>query len=153
VIKIGIKTALDFACINDYAYIEKRFTVTGLRTWYELRGLSCLQMEYVQPDKKGICTGRSFGQKTDDYNQIEDALASFVMNVSPKLREQGALCGQLQVFLQTSQFEVVHKIKSAAYHMDLAVPTNITQELLKYATECLKRIYKSGYPYQRSVYF
>ena len=148
-IRIGINTAYDFSCINDYGYIEKRFTVTGLRTWYELRGLSCLQMEYFPPDKKGMCTGRSFGQKTDDYKQIEDALASFVQNVAPKLREQGSLCGQLQVFLQTSQFEVVHKLKSAAYTMDLAIPSNITQELLHYAIECLKRIYKPGYPYQK----
>ena len=148
-IGIGINTAYDFSCINDYGYIEKRFTITGLRTWYELRGLSCLQMEYFPPDKKGMCTGRSFGQKTDDYKQIEDALASFVQNVAPKLREQGSLCGQLQVFLQTSQFEVVHKLKSAAYTMDLAIPSNITQELLHYAIECLKRIYKPGYPYQK----
>ena len=60
---IGISTAWDYASINDYAYIEKRFTVTGLRTWYELRGTACLQMEYMQPDKKGINTGRSFGEK------------------------------------------------------------------------------------------
>jgi DNA polymerase V len=89
-----VNTAYDFSIINDYAYVEKRYTVTGLRTWYELRRLSCLQMEYIQPDKKGICTGRSFGQKTDDYNQIEDSLASFVLNIAPKLREQGSLCDE-----------------------------------------------------------
>jgi DNA polymerase V len=148
-IKIGVNTPKDFAAINNYEYINKRFTITGLRTLYELQGKSVLSMEYLPPDKKGICTGRSFGQKTDDYKVIEDALCAFVQNSAPKLRKQGALCGQLQVFLQTSQFEVVHKIKSAAYHMDLAIPTNITQELLRYAVECLKRIYRPGYPYQK----
>ena len=73
----------------------------------------------------------------------------FRTDAAPKLRKQGSLCGQLQVFLQTSQFEVVNKIKSAAWHMDLAIPTNITQELLRYAIECLKRIHKPGYPYQK----
>ncbi|TWR25251.1 Y-family DNA polymerase [Mucilaginibacter pallidiroseus] len=148
-IKIGVNTAYDFATINNYEYVEKRFTVTGLRTWYELNGKSVLKMEYVQPDKKGICTGRSFGQKTDDYKVIEDALCAFVQNSAPKLRAQGSLCGQLQVFLHTSQFEVVHKLKSAAYTMELAIPTNITQELLRYAVESLKRIYRPGYPYQK----
>lgn len=148
-IKIGIKTALDFARVNNYEYIEKRFTVTGLRTWYELNGREALKMEYLPPDKKGICTGRSFGEKTSDYKQIEDALCAFVQNSAPKLRKQGALCGTLQVFLMTSQFEVVHKRKSAAHTMELAIPTNITQELLKYALECLKRIYRPGYPYQK----
>jgi len=148
-IKIGVNTAKDFAAINNYEYVCKRFTITGLRTWYELNGQSVLGMEYLPPDKKGICTGRSFGEKTDDYHVIEDALCAFVQNSAPKLRKQGSFCGQLQVFLQTSQFEVVHKIKSAAYHMDLAIPTNITQELLRYAIECLKRIYRPGYPYQK----
>lgn len=148
-IRIGINTAWDFAAINNYEYVEKRFTVTGLRTWYELNGKSVLKMEYIQPDKKGICTGRSFGTKTDDYKVIEDALCAFVQNSAPKLRDQGSLCGQIQVFLQTSQFEAVHKLKSAAYNMDLAIPTNITQELLHYAVECHKRIYRPGYPYQK----
>jgi DNA polymerase V len=148
-IRIGVNTAKDYAAINNYEYIHKRFTITGLRTWYELNGKSVLSMEYLPPDKKGICTGRSFGQKTDDYRTIEDALCAFVQNSAPKLRAQGSLCGQLQVFLHTSQFEVVQKIKSAAYTMDLAIPTNITQELLKYAIQCLRRIYRPGYPYQK----
>lgn len=84
-------------------------------------------MEYLPPEKKGICTGRSFGKKTDDYKILEDALCAFVQNSAPKLRKQATLCGQLQVFLQTSHFEVANKNKSAAYHMDLAIPTNTTQ--------------------------
>jgi DNA polymerase V len=148
-INIGVSTAWDFAAINNYEYLEKRFTVTGLRTWYELRGTSCLQMEYVQPDKKGINTGRSFGTKTEDYNAIEDALCTYVQNSAPKLRAQGSLCSRIQVFLMTSQFEVVHKRKSAAWQMDIAIPTNVTQELLKYAIQCLKRIYRPGFPYQK----
>ncbi len=148
-IRIGVNTAWDFAEIKSYEYVQDRFTITGLRTWYELNGKSVLSMEYLPPEKKGICTGRSFGQKTDDYRVIEDALAAFVQNSAPKLRTQKTLCGQLQVFLMTSQFEVVHKLKSAAYSMDLAIPTNITQELLRYAIECLNRIYRPGYPYQK----
>jgi len=147
--QIGVSTAWDFAVINDYAYIEKRFTITGLRTWYELRGTPCLKMEYIRADKKGINTGRSFGQKTDDYRVLEDALCSFVQNSAPKLREQGSLCGQIQIFLMTSQFEVTHKIKAISTVIDIAIPTNITQELLRYATECLKKIYQPGYPYQK----
>ena len=147
--KIGISTAWDFASINNYEYLEKRFTITGLRTWYELRGTSCLPMEYNQADKKGINTGRSFGAKTDDYTIIEDALCAYVQNSAPKLRDQGSLCGRIQVFLMTSQFEVVQKRKSAVWQMDIGIPTNVTQELLKYAIECLKRIYRPGYPYQK----
>jgi len=149
-IKVSINTAWDFAQLNNYEYIHKRFTITGLRTWYELNGKAVLKMEYEAEDKKGISTGRSFGQKTDDYNILEDALSAFVQNSAPKLRAQRSLCGQIQVFLLTSLFEKKKSIiRSAALNMDLAIPTNITQELLKYAIEALKRIYKPGYPYQK----
>ena len=148
--KVGINTAWDFAQLNNYEYIHKRFTITGLRTWYELNGKPVLKMEYEVEDKKGISTGRSFGQKTDDYKVLEDALCTFVQNSAPKLRAQHSFCGQLQVFLLTSMFEKNKStIRSAAINMDIAIPTNITQELLKYAIESLKRIYKPGFPYQK----
>ena len=37
-IKIGVNKAWDFAAINNYEYVKERFTITGLRTWYELNG-------------------------------------------------------------------------------------------------------------------
>lgn len=76
-------------------------------------------------------------------------MLAFVQNKAPKLPAQGPFCAPFKVLSHASQFEVVHKLKSAAYTMDLAIPTNITQELLKYAVECLKRIYRPGYPYQK----
>jgi DNA polymerase V len=148
-IRAGYPTAWAFASIKNHEAIRDMFTITGLRTWYELNGTKAIQMEYEQPDKKGICTGRSFGQKTDDYVQIEDALCAYVLNSAPKVREQGLLVGQLQVFLHTSRFEVNNRIKSAAYTMDINPPTSLSQELIHYAVECLKRIYAPGYPYQK----
>ncbi len=148
-IRVGYKTAWAYSLVNNHEAIKEMFTITGLRTWYELRGTKSINMEYAQPDKKGICTGRSFGQKTDDYGQIEDALSAFVQNTAPKVRDQGLLVGRIEVFLHTSQFEVVHKLKSAAYTMEINPPTNLTQELLHYAVASLKKIYVPGFPYQK----
>lgn len=149
-IKKKYVTAWQFAeDIKNPEVIKNMFTITGLRTWYELRGTKAIKMEYVQPDKKGICTGRSFGEKTDNYQVIEDALSAYVQNSSVKVRDQGLLVGRIEVFLHTSRFEVVHKLKSAAYVMEINPPTNLNQELLKYAIQCLKRIYVPGFPYQK----
>jgi DNA polymerase V len=35
--------------------------VTGGRTVYELRGISCLPLELMKPTRKGIAVTRSFG--------------------------------------------------------------------------------------------
>jgi DNA polymerase V len=42
--------------------IRKKMTVTGLRTVWELRGISCLALDEMAPDKKAIGCSRMFGR-------------------------------------------------------------------------------------------
>ena len=46
----------------DQQWIKKNFGVVGLRTVKELNGLSCISLESVAKNKKGITSSRSFGQ-------------------------------------------------------------------------------------------
>lgn len=59
--KQGVKTAYDFTQLPG-SWVRKNMTVTGERTWKELRGISCIDMESAPPAKKQICTSRSFGK-------------------------------------------------------------------------------------------
>ena len=46
----GVNTAFDF--INLPAdFVQSEMTIVGLRTWQELRGQKCVEMEYETPDK------------------------------------------------------------------------------------------------------
>ncbi len=58
--KLGVNTAADLAALEpDDA--RALMTVTGGRVVYELRGVSCLPLELLEPTRKGIAVTRSFG--------------------------------------------------------------------------------------------
>ena len=47
----GVKTAYDFT-LKSESWVRKEFSVTGLRTWKELRGLACIDFEAGNKKKK-----------------------------------------------------------------------------------------------------
>ena len=47
--------------------------VTGGRTVYELRGISCMPLELVEPTRKGIAVTRSFGAPVTSWQQMREA--------------------------------------------------------------------------------
>jgi DNA polymerase V len=68
-LKIGVKTAADLAALdpNDARAL---MTVTGGRTVHELRGISCLPLELMEPTRKGIAVTRSFGAPVTSWREM-----------------------------------------------------------------------------------
>ncbi|WP_263382205.1 hypothetical protein [Granulicella arctica] len=52
-------------------------TVTGGRTVFELRGISCLPLELTEPTRKGIAVTRSFGAPVTSWQEMREAIASY----------------------------------------------------------------------------
>jgi len=50
---VGVKSAYDFTQMPR-AWVRKNMTVVGERTWRELLGEPCIQMETVTPSKQSI---------------------------------------------------------------------------------------------------
>ena len=63
-------------------------TVQGLRTVWELRGESCIELEEVVPDKKQIVSSRSFGKDVSDYKELSEAIATYSTRAAEKLRSK-----------------------------------------------------------------
>ena len=83
----GVITAYDFTLLSQ-AWVRKNMTVVGERTWKELRGVACFDMESAPPAKKQICTSRSFGKMIDDYDNLSEAIATHAATFARKLRQQ-----------------------------------------------------------------
>lgn len=92
--KQGVKTAYDFIQLPE-AWVRKEMTVTGERTWKELRGISCIRMESIPPAKKQICTSRSFGKMISDIDTLIEAIATHASTCARKLRKQKAYAHSL----------------------------------------------------------
>ena len=147
--KQRVKTAYDFTQLPG-SWVRKNMTVVGERTWKELRGISCIDMESVPPAKKQICTSRSFGKMLTDIDTMAEAIATHASTCAKKLRQQKSYATSLMVFIHTNNFreDLPQYWKNTVIH--LPVPTNDTLEIVHYALAGLKTIFMQGYQYKKA---
>jgi DNA polymerase V len=148
---IGVDTALKFSRLPDN-WLRKNMSVVGLRTAQELRGQPCIPLELHADLKKGITVSRSFGKRLTEYQELEEALSSYVARAGEKLRREGLQAKHMLVFMHTSPFtKDAAKDPYYAPHLSFALPvhTNYTPELVHYAAWALKEMYRPGYRYMK----
>lgn len=143
----NIHTALDLAKA-DRKWIQKRMTVVGLRTVLELNGTPAIELEHHPPAKKSIVSSRSFGEYLTKLDEVMEAVSYFVARASEKMRSQGSACNILNVFIRTNPFKNSPQYYNSA-EVRLPYPMNGTNELLPYANQALKKIFRPGYYYQK----
>lgn len=147
--KYSIFSALDFVNANK-EWIRKNMSVVGLRTMEELQGYPRIDLETTPPDKKAICTSRSFGSMLSEYEPIAEAVANFAASCAAKLRKQKSCAAMLIVFIHTNQFRKDLKQYAQNILVSLPVASNSSMELIKYAEIGLKAIFKKGYLYKKA---
>lgn len=146
---MGIKTALDFQHA-DPASIRKSMGVVGERMFRELNGISCLELETMPPDRKGVMASRSFGSPVESLEELEEALANHVARASEKIRRFGLLATGMEVFLQTNRFRADQPQYSPGIGRTLDRATHSTAGLMSTARDLLRRIYRPGYRYKKT---
>jgi DNA polymerase V len=123
--------------------------VVGERTWLELRGTPCIEMDR-STTKKSICTSRSFGEKLTELPHLAEAVANFAASCAEKLRKQHTLASVLTVFIHTNPFATSQAQYFNQKLMQLPVPTNDTTELIEFALRALNSIFAEGYRYKKA---
>lgn len=146
----SIHTAWDLTQRSE-SWIRKELTVTGVRTWKELRGESCVSIEEL-PHKKSICTSRSFsGIGLSKLADVEEAIANFAATCSHKLRQDHIVCGAMTVFAHTSRFCTNAPQNYIYSNIHLTVPTNDMQEIVATAVKTLREAWREGcYHYKKA---
>jgi len=122
-------------------------TITGLRTVWELRGISCLSLEEVREDRKSIVCSRMFGRPVTEFKELREAVASYLSKACLKLRKQKSLAGYVQVFIETSRFKGDSYSKSLG--LKITKPTANTSDLMNHAQMLLKNLFKEGHKYKK----
>lgn len=145
----GIHSAYDLTRMNR-AWVQKHMTINGVRLWRELRGEPCYSLEQFPPDKQQICTSRSFGTPITDLRTLSHSVATFAGLCAKKLRNQNSCALSLLVFLQTDFHRTDLPQSSKNKIVKFPVFTNDSLEIVKYALQGLREIYKPGYKYKRS---
>lgn len=145
-IKNGFKTAFDLLKAPE-EWIRKKMTVKGQRLLNELKGVPALEWEFETPDRKNICTSRSFGKLQTDKNEIKEALCNYVATCALRLRQQKSCCKKIHVFVQTNPHKTQDQQYLRSITVQLETASNITGELIKYALKGFDIIFKTGYNY------
>ncbi len=139
----GIKTVKDFVEL-DPGTIRKRFSVIMERTWRELHGQSCMELEEVPALKKEIAYTRTFGQPERDLVSLTEAVTEFTSRAAEKLRKQQSLASSILVFIHTSKHRAGPQY-ARSITVPMVRPASDTHSLLSAALRGLRTIYKPGY--------
>lgn len=144
--RAGLHTAWDLTQKSE-TWVQRVMTATGVRTWKELQGFSCIE-EKNMDQKKSICTSRSFSDRgLCRLEDLEEAMANFAAECSLKLRQAGGRCGGLTIFAATSRFLNDGMRHTICMNRELQVVTNDQQELITEALTLLRRAWCEEYTY------
>ena len=131
-------------------WIKKCSNVLSSRTAMELRGISCIELEKTTSKRKSCVVSRSFGKRVENFQELKEAVASYCLNASEKLRSENLVAKALTVFVRTSPFQRNFGYYSNSKTIDFPIATNNSIETVKTAITILESIYKNGCRYQKA---
>ena len=144
----GIKNGLDFTEKSE-SWVRKLFTITGVRTWRELKGQSSIE-SVLTGDKQTICTSRSFDGMEQDKGKLEMYISNYAAHCAQKVRAQKSVCSMVTVFLQTNHFREDLPQHDAGLTVTLLTPASSINEIVKAALRAFRACYKVGFQYKRA---
>ena len=146
---MGIKTAMDLAKADPWT-LRKKFSVVIEKTARELAGTSCLELDEPDPPKQEICSSRAFGERLTELPAIKEAVATYMMRASEKLRAQYSLCKKIRIAIRTGMFNAAEAQYANSVIIELPYFTDDIRMLTKAATEAVERVYRPGYRYSKA---
>ncbi len=120
--------------------LKARCGVVGLRLQRELQGHACLSLDLGDTPKQETCVSRSFSRPITTLEELQQAIATYVVRAAEKLRKQQQWAGALTVFTRTSPFTSTFYSQAASTKLNL--PSNDTAALLAAAQPLVKKIFK-----------
>ncbi|MDD4971320.1 MAG: Y-family DNA polymerase [Paludibacter sp.] len=145
---IGVKTAYDF-CLLSKTWVLNNMTIVGVRLQDDLNGIPTLDMEPVEL-KQSIATTRTFENDYRTYDEVKERVCTFAVTCAEKLRQQHSLCNRIEVFIQSNRFREDDEQYSNSVVVKLPFPTSSSIEIVEFAVQGLKSIYRQGIGYKRA---
>ena len=146
---MNIKSAMDLAKADPWM-LRKKFSVVIEKTARELGGTPCLELDEPDPPKQEICCSRAFGKRLKELPPIKEAVATYMMRASEKLRSQHSLCKKIRVSIRTGMFSPEEAKYANGVLVDLPYPTDDVRLLTKAAIGALDQIFRVGFNYSKA---
>lgn len=95
---MGVDSVGQFVMVSD-AIVRKLMNINGLKTKMELLGMYCHSVQKVPKLKRNIASTRSFGQDIDSFDQIAEAMYSYIKSGVKKLIDNEISPNKATIFL------------------------------------------------------
>ncbi|WP_218827642.1 Y-family DNA polymerase [Rubricoccus marinus] len=138
----GVKTARQLRDLSD-AWVRKHLHTVGMRTVYELRGVSCIPLERAPRPRRTLMRSRSFGTPVTEPLALREALSTHASAACATLREEGLAAKAVQIFYHTGRHGPGPH-RSASLALPLATPTSCTDAILSAVHALLAQSWASG---------
>jgi DNA polymerase V len=116
----------------------------------ELRGVACIGLEEVTPDRKSLIASRSFGQPVETRRGLGEAVSVYTARAAEKMRRQDLATANLAVWIETNSFKPEQRQYNASKAVRLPVATADTGKLIAAAMAAVGIIFKPGYRYKKA---
>jgi len=145
----GIYNAKQLKNISN-TWIKKSSNVLSSKTAMELRGISCIPLEIKSSKRKSCVVSRSFGTRVENFQELQEAIASYCLNGSEKIRSESLVAKSITVSVRTSPFQNKEVYYSNSKTIDFPIATSNSIEIVKTALIALNEIFINGYRYQKA---
>jgi len=146
---MGIRSAMDLAKA-DPSMLRRKFSIVIEKTARELSGTPCLELDEPDPPKQEICCSRMFGKRLTELAPIKEAVATYMMRASEKLRAQKSLCKKIRVSIRTGMFNPDEAKYANGVIVELPYPTDDVRLLTRAAMEAVGQVFRAGFNYSKA---
>lgn len=130
----GVHTVQDF-CERSEDWVRQKFHLPGLRTYLELKGISCTAPSFKEDYQKSLTFSNSFGEPIQSFERLSETVSHYTSRAAHKLREKKLHTQMIALYLKTS---------TSSFHQSVSLdfPTSFTPHLVEAALKLLKTMYK-----------
>lgn len=144
--KIGVDTIGQFMNMDDYM-VKRMMNVNGLKTKLELGGECCYPVITKTKIKKNIASTRSFGEDVNSFEQISEAMYSYIENGVRKLIQNNIHASRCHIFVSGNKHKGQGHYKSIG--VTFQESTQDVNEIWGQVYPQLKKIYKENKMYKK----
>lgn len=118
----------------------------------ELAGTPCLELDEPDPPKQEICCSRMFGKRLTELAPNKEAVVTYMMRASEKLRAQKSLCKKIRISIRTGMFNPEEAKYANGVLIDLPYPTDDVRLLTRATADALDRVFRPGFKYSKAEF-
>ncbi|KGG15072.1 MULTISPECIES: Y-family DNA polymerase [unclassified Prochlorococcus] len=138
----GIRNAKHFRDMSSNK-LKKKLGITGLRLQHELHGKQCLHLSVKAKPKQETCVSKSFKYPISNIEELRQAIASYTIRASEKLRAQKQHATAITIFTRTSFYTPIFYSQSATQRLTIA--SSDTRVLLQAALNLTAEIFRPNH--------